>query len=54
MSFLRDRPWIWIVVAWVVLIFALAWLIVIAQRYGPKEVPLDQPALKPGHSHSTP
>lgn len=37
---MNDRPWIWIILAHVVVIAALTSVVVIAQRYRSPEVPL--------------
>lgn len=40
----RKRPWLWVVVAFIVLISAWVTLITIAVRFGPERVPLKEPA----------
>ena len=37
---MKDRPWIWIIVAWVVLLASLSVVITICVRNAPEEVPL--------------
>ena len=46
-QFLRDRPWIWFIVAFLLMTAVMIAVIVLAERYGPKEVPLDAPAPMP-------
>jgi hypothetical protein len=40
-KFLSDRPWIWIVVAFVVMFASLGTVIIIAVRNEPPSVPLE-------------
>jgi hypothetical protein len=37
---MKTRPWIWIVIAHVVVVFALATVVVIAKKYGSPEIPV--------------
>jgi hypothetical protein len=41
MEFMRQRPWIWVVAAFVALIGLWAWFITLAVRNQPEEVPLE-------------
>ena len=41
---IAERPWIWIVVAFVVMIAVMAAFVIISIKYAPKEVPVP-------HSH---
>jgi len=36
---MKERPWIWLIIANVVIVVGLTTLAVIAVRYGPKEIP---------------
>lgn len=45
---IADRPWIWIIVAFVVFIAALADMVYIAVKNEPASVPLELPVTKPG------
>jgi hypothetical protein len=40
-KFLSDRPWIWIVVGFVVMIVSLAVVVVIAEKNEPKSIPME-------------
>jgi hypothetical protein len=42
-TFLRERPWIWIILGFVVMLAVMATMVVIAQRNEPATVPLDNP-----------
>ncbi len=39
MKAIADRPWIWIIVAFVVMIALMTVFVVISVKYEPKEVP---------------
>ena len=40
---ISDRPWIWIVVAYLGMAAVMAAFVVISVKYEPKEVPVTQP-----------
>ncbi len=42
-AFLRNNPWIWIAVPFVLMLGALAGVVVIAEKNKPAQVPLDPP-----------
>jgi len=42
--FLRNRPWIWIVAGFLVLIASWVWLIGVAVERGPEKITVDTPA----------
>jgi hypothetical protein len=39
---MKARPWIWVIVAHVFIIALVSTVIVIAQKYGPKEIPVQR------------
>ncbi len=39
---LKDRPWIWVIVAHIVIITMIFTVVNIANKYGPKEIPVVQ------------
>ncbi len=45
---IANRPWIWIIVAFVVLFIALGWMVYIAEKNKPASVPLED------NSHANP
>lgn len=45
---IRDRPWIWIVLVFVLLIAAWSVLIKVAMENQPEQVPVVQPGAKGG------
>jgi len=38
---MKDRPWLWILIAWIALLAGTAITITICVRNAPKEVPLE-------------
>jgi hypothetical protein len=40
MNEIRDRPWIWVIVAHVAIIGLLTTVLVISKKYGPQEIPI--------------
>lgn len=38
----KDRPWIWVIVAHVIIITMVVTVLNIAQKHGPKEIPIVQ------------
>ena len=40
-TFLRDRPWIWIIVAFIILITGWVALFLIAKEHAPEPIPLE-------------
>jgi hypothetical protein len=45
---IADRPWIWIIVAFIILIAALTEMVYIAVKNEPPSVPLEKPYTNPG------
>jgi hypothetical protein len=39
---MKDRPWIWIIVAFVAMLIAMAVTIIIAEKNAPQSVPLHE------------
>ena len=39
---MKDRPWIWVIVAHIVIIAMIITVVNIAQKHGPKEIPIVQ------------
>ena len=54
LQFIRDRPWIWVIVAFVLVTAVMIAVIILAERYGSKEVPLDSPAPLPAARQTPP
>ncbi len=51
---MKDRPWIWLIVANVIFIAGITTLVVIAVRHSPQQVPIVQsisPAPPPQSAH---
>lgn len=42
-KFLRDRPWIWIVLSFLIMMAVMVTVVAVAERYAPADVPLDNP-----------
>jgi hypothetical protein len=38
---MKSRPWIWVIVAHVVIIAMVTTVTIIAHKYGPKEIPVE-------------